>query len=224
MNIIKMVAIAISMLSFCFVAYAEEAYTASMVPENMTVKEKKHRFIVLVTPAIKSVYDELMAQYNDVSKLLAKGQSNADIEALKKEYKATTDEELLMALKPHPQSIAIAQAAMESAWATSHFFKDANNVFGMWSFNEDEPRIAAGEHRGDKTIWLKKYASIEDSAHDYYRDIARGSAYKELRELRMTTDDPYVLVKALDHYSEIGSKYGEQLAAMIKYNKFYEYD
>ncbi|MFT5575029.1 MAG: Bax protein, partial [Bermanella sp.] len=37
------------------------------------------------------------------------------------------------------------------------FFIEAKNVFDIWSFDEDEPRIAAGEQRGEKTIFLKKY-------------------------------------------------------------------
>ena len=92
-----------------------------------------------------------------------------------------------MALKPHPKSIALAQAAMESSWATSRFFTEANNVFGVWSFNESEPRIAAGKKRGNKTIWVKKYHSIKASMQDYYRTLARGVAFSEFRKLKMET-------------------------------------
>ena len=129
-----------------------------------------------------------------------------------------------MALKPHPKSIAVAQAAMESSWATSRFTRVANNLFGVWSFDEDEPRVAAGEQRGDKTIWVKKYSSFEDSIRDYYRTLARGDAYKEFRQLKMTTDDPYALVKKLDRYSEKGAEYGKELSSIMKFNKFDKYD
>jgi len=40
----------------------------------------------------------------------------------------------------------------------------------------------------------------------------------------MTTNDPFVLVTKLDRYSEKGSLYGEELAAIIKFNKFNNYD
>lgn len=190
----------------------------------MTVQEKKARFISLIVPAVDHVYEDLMTQYQAVKSVIDSGESNDEIEQLKIEYKADTNKKLLMALKPHPKSIAIAQAAMESSWATSRFFLEANNIFGVWSFNEDEPRIAANKKRGDKTIWVREYDSIEDSVYDYYRTLARGRAFVEFRQKTMETNDPHVLVKKLDRYSEKGKVYGKELTAIIKYNNFDEYD
>ena len=76
-----------------------------------------------------------------VKKDLKSGSNAAKIEKLKTIYKVKSDKSLLLALKPHPRSIALAQAAMESAWATSRFFVKANNVFGMWSVNKNEPAL-----------------------------------------------------------------------------------
>ncbi len=190
----------------------------------MTVQEKKARFKSLIIPAVNTVYAELEKQYEDIKASLEKGESDANIEKLKVEYKASTDAELLMALKPHPKSIAIAQAAMESSWATSRFFREAYNIFGVWSFDENEPRIAALQKRGDKTIWVKEYASIEDAVFDYYRTLGRSDAFAEFRQTKMETSDPFVLVTKLDRYSEKGSVYGEELTAIIKFNKFDSYD
>lgn len=121
---------------------------------KMTVQEKKERFKSLILPPTQKVYAELMAQYEAVKKSI-EDDDTKDLDDLKAEYKTASNEELLMALKPHPISIALAQAAMESAWATSRFFREGYNIFGVWSFDENEPRIAAGEKRGDKTIWVK---------------------------------------------------------------------
>jgi Bax protein len=109
---------------------------------------------MLILPPTQKVYAELMAQYEAVKKSI-EDDDTKDLDDLKAEYKTASNEELLMALKPHPISIALAQAAMESAWATSRFFREGYNIFGVWSFDENEPRIAAGEKRGDKTIWVK---------------------------------------------------------------------
>lgn len=190
----------------------------------MTVQEKKARFKALIIPAVDVVYADLMKRYEDVKSVLDKGDSNETIEQLKVEYKATTNKELLMALKPHPKSIAIAQAAMESSWATSRFFRKAYNIFGVWSFDEDEPRIAALQKRGNKTIWVKKYRSVEDSIYDYYRTLGRSAAFAEFRQTRMITNDPFVLVTKLNRYSEKGSHYGEELTDIIKFNKFDRFD
>ncbi|MFT5760108.1 MAG: Bax protein [Alteromonadaceae bacterium] len=190
----------------------------------MTVQEKKARFKSLIIPAVDTVYADLMAQYKEIKTILKKGQSNEEIEELKVEYRASTNNELLMALKPHPKSIAIAQAAMESSWATSRFFRKAYNIFGVWSFDEDEPRIAALKKRGNKTIWVKKYSSIENAVYDYYRTLGRSHAFAKFRQTKMKTNDPFVLVTKLDRYSEKGSAYGKELTAMIKFNNFDKFD
>lgn len=191
---------------------------------QMTVQEKKARFKTLIIPAVNDVYAELMAQYQEISASIDAQKNSQQIEKLKVEYKATTNDELLMALKPHPKSIAIAQAAMESAWATSRFFREANNIFGVWSFDEDEPRIAALQKRGDKTIWVKKYSSVKAAVKDYYRTLGRSSAFKGFRELRMQSNDPFLLVTKLDRYSEKGAEYGHELTSIIKFNKFNKLD
>jgi|TARA_B110000967_G_scaffold195703_1_gene225497 Bax protein len=210
------------LLSIIFIIFYMTRTEAELPP--MTVQEKKARFGSLIIPAVNNVYTNLMTQYEEIKKITAAGKSNDEIELLKIEYRATTNSELLIALKPHPRSIAIAQAAMESSWATSRFFREANNIFGVWSFDEDEPRIAALQKRGDKTIWLKKYKTIEEAVYDYYRTLARSSAFADFRKAKMTTNDPFVLVTKLDRYSEKGSLYGEELAAIIKFNKFNTYD
>jgi len=199
-------------------------YSPSIIPKNMTVQEKKQRFMALMLPAINQVYQELDQRYQEVTTAMKTGADSERIEKFKIEYRAETDEELLVALKPHPRSIALAQAAMESAWGTSRFFIQANNVFGVWSFDKNEPRIAAGKQRGNKTIWIKKYSSIYASVKDNYRILARGNAFKKFRALRMKTSNPYELVKKLDRYSEKGDEYGKELASMISFNKFDKYD
>jgi Bax protein len=49
-------------------------------------------------------------------------------------------------------------------------FTKAKNIFGMWSVDPNEPRIAASEMRsGTRTIWFKKFATIEESVREYYK-------------------------------------------------------
>jgi len=190
------------------------------------VQKKKQAFLKLMVPAINNVYQELQTTYIETQHYINMNHRYHKIilSAMKKLYNVKTNDELLMRLKPHPRSIALAQAAMESSWATSRFFRQANNIFGVWSFNKNEPRIAASKTRGTKIIWLKKYNTIEDSIRDYYRVLARGRAFKEFRKLKMKTDNPFKLVKKLDRYSELGAKYGKELSLVISYNKFYLYD
>lgn len=191
---------------------------------EMTVLEKKARFKVLILPAINDVYAELMLQYQAVLESIKSAGNTDEIEKLKVVYKVSSDAALLMALKPHPKSVAIAQAAIESAWATSRFFNEACNIFGVWSFNEDEPRISALKKRGNKTIWLRKYPSVKASVKDYYHTLGTSDAFEQFRQLKMQTEDPFALVKKLNRYSEKGAKYGQELTSIIKFNQFDDYD
>ena len=220
------------LMLFCFVALfsselkgGEQKFFADVIPKHMSIKEKKERFFALLVPAVQKVHAELIAKYEAVLAQMKLSKNQPKIQNLKKLYNLKTDEELLMALKPHPISIVLAQAAMESGWATSRFFREANNIFGMWSVDKNEPRVAAGEKRGGtRTVWLRKFETIEDSVRAYYRLLAKGGAYKEFRALRLHTDDPYLLVEKLDRYSEIGANYTKELVQVIRYNNLTKYD
>ncbi|BFU78384.1 hypothetical protein ALC152_15990 [Arcobacter sp. 15-2] len=190
----------------------------------LSVSEKKQRFKDILVPIAQSVYERLEMRYVTVKNDIKNGTNKEYIEQLKKEYKAPTDEKLLHALKPHPISIVLAQAAAESAWLTSRFTKEAYNIFGVWSFNKNEPRIAASGLRGDKTIYLKKYKTLQAAVEDYYKNIARNWAYEEFRKQRTLTNDPYILTDHLGSYSEKKEVYTELLKSMIEYNEFHEYD
>lgn len=194
--------------------------------KKLTVSQKKQRFLKQIVPALQEVYMEEWELFNKTKTLIQKNPESPKLEALKSKYNATSNEALLMALKPHPRSITLAQAAMESAWGQSRFFKEANNLFGVWSFNKNEPRIAAGEQRGEKTIWLKKYDSVKEAIKDYYLMLSRSWAFKEFRVLNYEKEyqDPYLLVAKLHRYSEKKELYGKELASMISYNKFVHFD
>ena len=200
-------------------------YRADVVPQNMSVGVKKERFYHLVAPAVQKVHAELMDFYTRVKSDIDNKRRPTKLKKLREQHKVTTNLELLYALKPHPPSIVIAQAAMESAWATSRFFREANNVFGMWSKNPKEARIAAGIKRaGGRTIWLRKFYSIEDSVREYYKLMGKGKHFKAFRKTRYETNDVHEIVKKLDKYSEIGALYGEELSEMIRFNKLTRYD
>jgi Bax protein len=200
-------------------------YRVDTVPKHMDVKTKKKRFYYLIVPVVQKVHKELMLQHDTVLKDMKNSKNRREIQELKKVYKIVTDRELLLALKPHPQSIVLAQAAIESAWATSRFFTKANNIFGVWSTNRFQKRIAAQEKRdGKKTIWLRKFDTLEDSVRQYYKMIATAKVYKEFRQLRYDTTDVAKMVKKLDRYSEAGDKYTKKLLDIIEYNKLVKYD
>ena len=188
----------------------------------ISISKKKQAFLDLMLEPINEVYLEFDALY----KAIKANPKDARIDSLMKQYKVDSYEELLLALKPHPRSIALAQAAMESAWATSRFFVEAKNIFGVWSIKKNEPRVPALVKRGDKTVYVRKYETIKESIRNYYVTLSRSKAFKAFRELNAQKEfqNPYLLTEKLDKYSEKGAAYGEELNDMISFNQFVRFD
>ena len=199
--------------------------TVKKAHKKKHISSKKKKFFSLVVPAIEHVHKEQEKQFKKIKQKIALHEETPQIQKLKKLYRVTNDKDLLLALKPHPQSIVIAQAAIESAWGTSRFFREANNIFGMWSKDPKEPRIAAGVKRnGTHTIWLKKFSTLDESIRQYYITIGRVKDYKEFRALRYKTNNVNQLVKKLNKYSELGDEYTKIISDVIRHNNLTKYD
>jgi Bax protein len=204
-------------------------YTNTISLNNLQVSEKKQKFFHMILPAILISKANLKIKRERVLALSATPLENLDeeerefLEDLYKKYKTNDNKKLANRLKTHPVSIILAQAAIESAWGESRFFKEGNNIFGMWSYNRNEPRIKAKGNRNGKAIYVKKYATLSDAIDDYFVVIGRG-AYKSFRKHRNLTDDPLKLVEYLINYCELREKYTNKLKKFIVSNKLREFD
>jgi Bax protein len=139
-------------------------------------------------------------------------------------------EELLLRADIIPDSIALAQAATESAWGTSRFAKEGNNIFGQWCFDEG-CGLVPGRRAEDAIHEVRSFASIDASVRSYIRNINTNPAYEYFRELRaqmryMNVDlDAHMLTEGLKRYSERGSVYLAEVRDIIRINdlvKLYE--
>jgi len=216
----------------------EDSLVVPYVYENVTMlgtldlKERKSKFVDVLLPAILNVRYQLLQKEKKVKSILAdtteedklNPEDSIYIYGLMKEYKVKAPAKLLLALHPHPASIALAQAALESGWGSSRFFKEANNIFGIWSFNEGEPRIRAVFSRGEKAVYLKKYGNLMLSVKDYFKVIGRGRVYDDFRKKRIQTDNVFELIWYLKYYSEKRSQYVILLRNVIVANNFVSYD
>ncbi|EDP73852.1 glucosaminidase domain-containing protein, partial [Hydrogenivirga sp. 128-5-R1-1] len=114
-----------------------------------------------------------------------------------------------------------AQAAIESGWGTSRFFVEANNIFGMWSFNKKNSlKIKAKK----SNVYLKKYPDILASIEDYYYSINVSWAYKNFRYVRLTTKDSLKLANHLEKYSILRKTYVKRIKTIIQHNNLTYYD
>ncbi|ELP5729528.1 glucosaminidase domain-containing protein [Vibrio vulnificus] len=135
--------------------------------------------------------------------------------------------ELLVRANVLPEALVMIQAANESAWGTSRFARQANNLFGQWCYTPGcgvvpLERVQGAFHE------VATFSSVQDSVHGYFMNVNRNRAYKELREIRATLDMQgrdlqsvsvaTELTNGLLSYSERGQDYVDDLQAMIRHN------
>jgi Bax protein len=142
---------------------------------------------------------------------------------MKLRYKAKNIKDLSTKIVSMPNSLVLAQAAIETGWGQSRFFVQASNLFGVWSFNEHEARIEAGS-RNDKRIFVRSYDNMSHSIADYFEVLSRHRAYSSLRKASLNTRDPYKLVAHLKNYSERKNWYVRQLKQVMRQNNLTQYD
>ncbi|MRI32488.1 flagellar biosynthesis protein FlgJ [Endozoicomonas sp. OPT23] len=138
-------------------------------------------------------------------------------------------EALLNRVDEIPASLALVQAANESAWGTSRFAKQANNLYGQWCFSEGCGVIPEGRPEG-KTYEVRKFKSPLASVRSYMFNLNTSHHYEALREMRAgrrgmgeAVTGP-VLAHGLYAYSIRGSAYVDELIAMINSNDLLKYD
>lgn len=128
-----------------------------------------------------------------------------------------------------PPAMAIAQAAVESGWGKSRFIKEANNIFGHWTYN---PRIGMlpEERAPGATHYIRVFKTMQDSISAYMLNLNRNLAYKEFQDKRYELrkqgkkPDGLILSQTMLKYSGIGHDYLGILKQVINKNKLLEFD
>lgn len=193
--------------------------------------KRKDTFIDILLPAIEVVNKEINNNKDIVKKLSTKEELTPEekkyADALFDKYRVEYGnwKKLDYRLIIYPTSLILTQGAIESGWGTSRFFKEGNNLFGMWSSNPNEPRIPAkGVRENGFVPHLKKYESVKDSVADFVLNLSRNKAYAKLRKLINENHPPQVIAQGLINYSEEREVYVKKVINTMNYNKFTEYD
>jgi Bax protein len=138
-------------------------------------------------------------------------------------------EEYLKKIDVIPPSLALAQAAVESAWGKSRFVKEANNIFGHWTYDRNSGLIPKNRDLGKKHL-IKIFPSLRESVQAYMLNLNRNKAYKEFQEQRYIANlnslkiDGLELSKTMNNYSGIAQKYLNILESVILSNSLEEFD
>jgi len=207
-------------------------YSDIKLLNELGIEKRKERFIDVILPTIL-IYRHQLNQKTERVKLLKeksrysmtwKHEDSLFINSTFDTYKTRNMNELIKRMIPPPISLVLAQAALESGWGSSRFFKEANNVFGIWSFDDDEPRIIANESRNGNSIHLKKYDNLLGSIEDYHILLAKSNAYEDFRDCLQRGNNVYELIWYLRLYSERRDQYVIMLRNVIVTNDLLKYD
>ena len=138
-------------------------------------------------------------------------------------------EQLRLRVDPVPPSLALAQAAIESAWGTSRFAVQGNNLFGQWCYKKGCGLVPLQRNSGSQHE-VAKFATVSESVESYIRNINTHRAYQDLRvsRARLRTEQSsasgHQLAENLLEYSELREKYVHEVQAVIRINKLARYD
>lgn len=128
-----------------------------------------------------------------------------------------------------PTSLVLAQAANESAWGTSRFAVEGNNLFGQWCFSEGCGLVPSARDNSARHE-VKKFASIQASVAGYFRNLNTHQEYQALRQIRAELRylqipiDSTFIVWGLEGYSIRGEPYIRELISMIDHNNLQAFD
>ena len=136
---------------------------------------------------------------------------------------------LLRRVDELPPALVLAQAANESGWGTSRFAREANNLFGMWTYDADLGLVPA-DRDADARHRVRAYDHLRASVRHYLLTLNRLGAYAELRRLRQAQRraggglDAVELAQGLLPYSERGADYVAEIRSMIRHNRLQRLD
>ena len=193
---------------------------------------RKQKFIELLLPAILVTKYEIYKENKRTIDIWGKLKSNLDIthndsvfmEELFLKYETKNFAEINQRQQVHPNSIILAQAALETGWGTSRFFLQGNNAYGIWSFSKMENRMESLSSRGDIKIYLKKYDHVSESVKDYFQTIGKSWAFDQFRKRRSETNNAYELIWYLNRYSELRNDYVKKIGELMIQNTLTQYD
>ena len=137
-------------------------------------------------------------------------------------------DKLLLRVEIIPNSIVLAQAAIESGWGSSRFAQEYNALFGEYTYDNSKGVVPLERENGD-THLIKAFNSYNNSVTSYFNNINSHYAYEDFREIRKIMrernnfSNVNLLVERLSTYAE-DENYIRTIKQVIKTNNFSIFD
>lgn len=205
------------------------------------VSDRKRQFITALLPHIEQENRRLIQLRNTVSDIIDKLETKKIVDdsaqqklnRLATRYRVDGDplrdksarDELLRKIDIIPASLALAQAANESAWGESRFAQEANNLFGIWTYDQAKGLKPKNRENG-RTHLVRIFDDIGASVRYYMYNLNSHPAYRELRQIRQQLRasgkdiNGYALAAGLEKYSAQGQVYIELIRDLIEQNEW----
>ena len=187
---------------------------------------RKTAFFNYFGPIIEAQNARWLADRQRLLRLLDSQGSKRDelwLHALEKRY-GVANAALLTHVDVIPRSLALAQAAKESAWGTSRFAVEGNSFFGQRCFEKGCGMIPAARQAGE-IFEVKRFATARASVASYMNNINGHIQYQNLREYRAQQRhlglalDGIKAAERLSQYSERRQAYVDEIQSLIHFNK-----
>lgn len=162
--------------------------------------ERTKTFFLTLLPMILLANEEIATERKTLVKLFSRYDCNdllsvdevKQIATAARNYKVTNDTLtnrqarilLLNRLGQIPPSLALAQAASESAYGTSRFSRLGNNLFGEMVFNSRSDGIMPLHRSQGAKHRARIFPTLLDSLRAYILNLNTHPAYQELRQIR----------------------------------------
>lgn len=207
--------------------------------------ERTNIFFLTLLPMILLVNEEIAAERGELLDIFARLDRNetlndAEVKRIasaasyyKVDLDPLTDRRarllLLNRLDQIPPSLALAQAASESAYGTSRFARLGNNLFGEMVFNSNVTGIMPLNRPQGAKHRARVFPSLIESLRAYMLNLNTHPAYQELRQIRAEIQMRGENVRGIDlakgllSYSTRKEAYIEDILAIIRVNNLPKY-
>lgn len=128
-----------------------------------------------------------------------------------------------------PASMALAQAANESAWGKSRFARLGKNYFGQWCY-QPGCGIVPKARAKNAHYEVKRFSSVESSIASYIHNLNTNASYQSFRNLRAQSRlksqqlNGYDLAQGLVQYSTLRYTYVKMIQNLIKHYDLQQLD
>ena len=122
-----------------------------------------------------------------------------------------------------PVSLTIAQASLESGWGKSRFSKEANNLFGHWTYS-GAGLVSSQIISQGRVSMIRLFGSLQKSVDGYMHNLNTHNAYADFRARRSKARQKGEVYtgteasKTMINYSEGKGEYIKMVQEMIKDN------